>query len=193
MPRWTAIAFVCALIAVTALLLVKGGAPRVGEPAPALVIVPPPKEVPSGPLAEPENLGENPFADAGWNLEAEPVDAGGALLPSGQPPPALPADAPKQVVFGAILVSYRGAQGAAKSARTREEAELEARKLLQAAKTDFAAAVAQGDKGSVDNAGVMPRGILEPAPEYVLFTLGVGDVGGPVDTPPGFLILKRLE
>jgi hypothetical protein len=36
-------------------------------------------------------------------------------------------------------------------------------------------------------------GILEPAPEYVLFTLGVGAVGGPVDTPRGYWIVKRLE
>jgi len=38
----------------------------------------------------------------------------------------------------------------------------------------------------------MPRGVLEPAPEYVLFTTVPGDVGGPVDTPTGYWIVKNI-
>ena len=51
----------------------------------------------------------------------------------------------------------------------------------------------QGDGGSSDDIGHIKLGVLEPAPEYVLFTLAVDAVGGPVDTPRGFWIVKRLE
>jgi parvulin-like peptidyl-prolyl isomerase len=36
-------------------------------------------------------------------------------------------------------------------------------------------------------------GILEPLAEYVLFSLPVDGVGGPVETPRGYWIVKRLE
>jgi hypothetical protein len=39
----------------------------------------------------------------------------------------------------------------------------------------------------------MFRGILEPAPEYVLFMLEKDQVSDPVDTPRGLWIVKRLE
>lgn len=107
--------------------------------------------------------------------------------------PQLPADAPRQVGFGVVLVEYRGAQGASKAARTRAEAAAKAEELRALADKDFASAVKSGDKGSMDNAGSMPRGILEPGPERVLFGLRVGEVGGPVDTPRGYWVVKRLE
>ena len=44
-----------------------------------------------------------------------------------------------------------------------------------------------------DDVGRVKLGVLEPAPEYVLFTLGIDGVGGPVDTPRGYWIVKRLE
>ena len=47
--------------------------------------------------------------------------------------------------------------------------------------------------GSSDDLGRVKQGILEPAPEYVLFTMPVNAVGGPVETPRGFWIVKRLE
>jgi parvulin-like peptidyl-prolyl isomerase len=68
-----------------------------------------------------------------------------------------------------------------------------AKELLPEAKTDFKAAVAKGDKGSQDNLGRIPRGFLEPAPEYVLFSLGKGEIGGPIDTPRGYWIVQRIE
>jgi len=128
------------------------------------------------------------------------VDAGGTLLLSGEAAPALPADAPKSVVFGVVLVYYRGAQGqpgaprVPPTARSREAALELAKQLAELAKTDFKAAVGKGDKpGSMENAGRIPRGVLEPAPEYVLFSLAKGGVSEPVDTPRGYWILTRIE
>jgi parvulin-like peptidyl-prolyl isomerase len=79
------------------------------------------------------------------------------------------------------------------STRSKADARTLSAKLLAAAEQDFHAAVQQGDTGSADDVGRVKLGILEPAPEYVLFTLGVGAVGGPVDTPRGYWIVKRLE
>lgn len=121
------------------------------------------------------------------------ADAGGALLLSGERPPALAADAPKSVTWGVVLVVYQGAQLAPATARSREAALVLAKELAEVAKTDFKAAVAKGDKGSMDNAGKMPRGVLEPAPEFVLFSLKKDEVSGPVDTPRGFWIVRRIE
>ena len=41
----------------------------------------------------------------------------------------------------------------------------------------------------------MPRGMLEPAPEYVLFSLPKDGVSEPVDTPRGFhrQSVKRMD
>jgi hypothetical protein len=121
----------------------------------------------------------------------ENADAG-ATLPDGTPVPALESSAPQKVIFGVILVHYRGAQGAPRDARTREAAQELAEKLAKEAKEDFAAAARQADVG-LDNAGEMRRGVLEPGPEYTLFNLAVGDVGGPVDSPRGFYVFKRIE
>jgi hypothetical protein len=138
---------------------------------------------------------EAPEEPAGPNGEPSLVattDAGRTLL-TGEVPPALAADAPKSGVFGVILIQYKGAQGAPPNARSREAALELAKQLAAEAKDDFKGAVAKGDKGSMDNAGRMPRGMLEPAPEYVLFSLRKDGVSDPVDTPRGFWIAKRLE
>jgi len=134
-------------------------------------------------------------------LEPEPSerdDAGppGALFDGGAVPP-LPPGSPKQVRFGIVLVSYEGAEPSVGSShpakRSRQEARALAEKLLETAGQDFHAAVQQGDVGSSEDVGRVKLGILEPAPEYVLFTLPVKGVGGPVDTPRGYWIVKRLE
>jgi hypothetical protein len=114
-------------------------------------------------------------------------------LLDGTSPPPLPADAPKSVTFGVILVQYKGAQGAGNVARTREAALELAKQIAADAKTDFKAALGRGDKGSDANMGRMPRGMLEPAPEFVLFTLPKDGVSDPVDTPRGFWIVHRIE
>jgi hypothetical protein len=126
------------------------------------------------------------------------VDAGaGATMLDGTPVPPLPLTVPRQVRFGVVLVSYAGAQpgGASErpSPRSRADARVLADKLLSGALQDFHAAVQQGDPGSTDDVGHVKLGILEPAPEFVLFSLPVDGVGGPVETPRGFWIVKRLE
>jgi hypothetical protein len=127
----------------------------------------------------------------------------GATLPDGTPVPPLPMNAPRQVRFGVVLVSYEGAQPnvAAISeghplrpaTRSKADAHQLAVKLAATAEQDFHAAVQQGDAGSGDDVGRVKIGILEPAPEYVLFTLRVGGIAGPVDTPRGYWVVKRLE
>jgi PPIC-type PPIASE domain len=121
----------------------------------------------------------------------------GTTMPDGSPVPSLPLAVPRQIRFGVVLVSYAGAQpgagGARPSSRSRGDASALAAKLLATADEDFHAAVQQGDWGSADDLGQVKIGILEPAPEYILFTLPVNGVGGPVDTPRGYWIVKRLE
>jgi len=126
------------------------------------------------------------------------ADAGaGATMPDGTAVPPLPASTPRQVRFGVVLVSYAGAQpsagGGRPAARSKADAKALADKLRVAAEQDFHAAVQQGDPGSADDVGRVKLGILEPAPEYVLFTLPVHGVGAPVDTPRGYWIVRRLE
>lgn len=130
--------------------------------------------------------------DAGEPEPTGPSDAG-TTLGDGEAPPALANEAPKSVTFGVIIVTYKGAQAAPPTARSKEEALALAKQLAEEAKTDFKAAVAKGDKGSMENAGRMPRGMLEPAPEFVLFSLAKGAVSEPVDTPRGYWVMQRIE
>jgi hypothetical protein len=141
--------------------------------------------------------------EAMWPELADPAmggdggSAGPAGLIEGMPVPPLPASAPRTVRFGVALVSYAGAQpnagGGRPSRRSKADARALAETLLQLAREDFHAAVQKGDVGSADDVGRVKVGILEPAPEYILFTLPVGTVGGPVETPRGYWIVKRLE
>jgi hypothetical protein len=126
------------------------------------------------------------------------LDGGaGMTMPDGLPVPPLPFTVPRQVRFGVVLVSYAGAQpspgGGRPVARSSADARALADSLLATAQQDFHAAVQRGDSGSAEDIGRVKVGILEPAPEYVLFTLPVGGVGRPVDTPRGYWIVKRLE
>ncbi|HEX4445576.1 MAG TPA: hypothetical protein VH044_02525 [Polyangiaceae bacterium] len=126
------------------------------------------------------------------------IDGGvGTVLPDGAPVPPLPLNVPRHVRFGVVLVSYSGAQpsagGGHPTTRSRADAKVLAAKLLATAQQDFHAAVQQGDAGSSDDVGQVRLGVIEPAPEYVLFTSPVDAVAGPVDTPRGYWIVKRLE
>jgi hypothetical protein len=124
--------------------------------------------------------------DAG--LRAAPA-ASSTLEPIG----LLPSGSPKMVRFGVILVQYRGAQGAPAGSRSKDDALSLARSIAEAARGDFKSQVSKGDPGSMEDAGRIPRGVLEPASEYALFTLAAGSVSDPVDTPRGFWIVKRIE
>ena len=132
-------------------------------------------------------------------LQGEPrLDGGaGATLFDGSAVPPLPMNAPRQVRFGVVLIGYAGAQpgpGTTRpSTRSKPDARALALKLATAAQQDFHMAVQQGDAGSADDIGRVKLGILEPAPEYVLFTLPIDGVGGPVETPRGYWIVKRVE
>ena len=197
------LALVFGLIVVGAVALIVGERPHKGTPTTTEAVRDAgqhggPSE---GPPTPPGDGG--PAGDAGASTEegtASPEspfgdpDAGRTLLGGGAPPP-LAVEAPKSVVFGVILIQYKGAQGAPPNAPPREVALERANKAAADAKTDFKAALATyGDKGlSLENAGRMPRGMLEPAPEYVLFSLPKGGVSDPVDTPRGFWIVHRIE
>ena len=117
----------------------------------------------------------------------------GRKLADGSDPPALPSGAPRRVRFGVTLVRYRGAQLAPADAPARDVALERAQALSRLAKDDFPAAVRAGDVGSNVDIGAVKRGVLEPATEYVLFTLPVGWTSEVLDTPRGFWIVKRLR
>jgi len=203
MERWTAVVFAGLLVAVTATVLVMRGGPdaknhAVDAGAPIAADAGTPIAADAGALTDAAAAAA--LTDASEEMPQLPAnlgalgasDAGGTLL-TGQAPPALAGDTPKSVVFGVILVQYKGAQGAPPSARSRDAALELAKQLAAEARTDFKAAVAKGDSGSMENAGRMPRGMLEPAPEYVLFSLPKDGVSDPVDTPRGFWIARRIE
>jgi hypothetical protein len=108
--------------------------------------------------------------------------------------PELPASAPNRVGFGAVVFAYRGAQSAPADARSKEDARKKALETIELAQKDFAAAVQKGDRGSTTDAGRLPRGVIEPPIEYVLFTLEKGKVHPePIDTPRGFWVVRRNE
>lgn len=130
---------------------------------------------------------------AAAELELEP-STGFDTLPDGRRVPELPATAPTTLRFGVVLFSYAGAQAASGALRSKEAAKQRAQSVIEEAKRDFKAAVAKGDPGSTADAGRIPRGVLEPAVEYVLFTLEKGAVHPePVDTPRGYWVVKRTD
>ncbi len=116
----------------------------------------------------------------------------GVPLPAGRAVPDLPPDAPARASFGVVLITYRGAESAPPDARPKDAALKLAQALLPDAKLNFDEAVKKGDTGSTVDAGMIPRGVLEPEVEYALFTLKKGQVyDSPLDTPRGFWILRR--
>lgn len=193
MQRWSALALVGILLACAALLVL-----RVGPTMPVAAADGSTSAVGSASASPAGSAVGADLALPGLDVDPAPLEEPearppGSQLPGGVPAPALPEGAPRSVVFGVVLVEYRGAQGANRRQRDRAAAEALARELADQARKDFAAAVAKGDPGSAENAGAIPRGVLEPGPEHTLFSLAVGEVGGPVDTPRGFWIVKRLE
>ncbi|MDF3068816.1 MAG: hypothetical protein K0R38_4417 [Polyangiaceae bacterium] len=192
MQRTTSVTVGLLAVAALAAALVLGLRPkRTPEPAPA------PK--PSVALSAALSAAPTPSASAAPKPEddanAEPGVADGfETFPDGGKVPELPASAPARVGFGAVVFTYRGAQGAPADARTKEEAKKRATESIELASKDFAAAVAKGDRGSTTDAGRLPRGVIEPPIEYVLFMLEKGKVHpDPVDTPKGYWVVRRNE
>ena len=139
----------------------------------------------------------SPDLDAGADLDAAaavPFTEGFETFPDGGKVPELPNSAPQEVSFGVVQFAYQGAQFAGSDARTKDLARQKAEAALDLAKHDFAAAVGKGDRGSTSDAGRIPRGVLEPPIEYVLFMLDRGSVSPAViDTPRGYWILRRND
>ncbi len=135
-------------------------------------------------------------AEVGSQTEAAPRQPDAREIPSGMDAhqPLLPPTAPNDVVFGAILITFEGVQGAPNKARTKGAALELAKRLLSVAQGNFEDATKQGDPGSTANAGSIRRGILEPAVEYALFTLDKGAVyPEPIETPRGYWIMRRIR
>ncbi len=205
MQRWTALLFF-GLVVLAAVLVVTtkpAGRPLPTASAEASASGMPAALAPNGGVVVVANTSmAAPAVTANLDLDAgalppitdepsENADAG-ATLSDGTPAPQLGASAPKSVQFGVILVQYKGAQGAPRDARSKEDAQALAATIAQEAKDDFAAAARKADVG-VEQAGSMVRGVLESGPEYTLFSLEVGAVSAPVDSPRGFYVFKRLE
>src|SRR4051812_26793006 len=149
MQRWTAFVFAALTAAfVLAVVLGRGTAkgPVVGldagVDASADAAPDAPSGVDGGEVADAGDAVEDPIA--GDPTLTGGSDAGTRLL-TGEPAPALAAEAPKSIVFGVILVTYKGAQGAPTNARSRDAALELAKQLATDAKQDFKATVAKGD------------------------------------------------
>ena len=138
-----------------------------------------------------------PALDAGTDSDAAapvPFTEGFETFPDGGKVPELPNAAPAEVSFGVVQFTYQGAQFSAPDSRSKEQARQKAEAALDLAKHDFAAAVGKGDRGSTSDAGRIPRGVLEPPIEYLLFMLDKGTVSPAIiDTPRGFWILRRND
>jgi hypothetical protein len=106
---------------------------------------------------------------------------------------AMPSGAPRSVRLGVVLVQFAGAEGASSSARAKPDALKHALELAEQAKTDWKGAVKAGDVGSSDDIGRIPRGVLDPHTELVVFSLEKDGISEPLETPKGYWIVRRAE
>jgi hypothetical protein len=192
MRTWSAIVMGLLLAGAIALVVLKGGPPKPkGASADAGTDADADASDAAALVADAAEPDAGTDEDGGTAEPPGPSDAGTTI--DGEAPPPLANEAPKSVTFGVIVVTYKGAQAAPPNARSKDEALALAKQLAEEAKGDFKATVAKGDKGSMENAGRMPRGMLEAAPEFMLFSLAKGGVSEPVDTPRGYWIMQRIE
>jgi len=201
--RWANILLGGAVIALVVALVYKSTARPAGSAAAAVASseagAGAASAVPAADAAPPDlaaaDAGTDPILDAIGTTgpDTRPQSGVGSRLADGSPVPPLPASAPRTARFGVILVTYAGAQGAPATARSKADAAALAATLAGDARSDFRGAVGRGDPGSSADVGRVPRGVLELAPEYALFTLAPGGVSDPVDTPRGFWIIQRIE
>jgi len=179
------------LAALTGVILVMHDSPK-----------PPLKAKPAASAAPSANVAASASASASAAVDAGPPDDAGTTpftegfetFADGGKVPDLPNSAPQELSFGVVQFTYQGAQFASSDARSKEAARQKAEATLELAKHDFAAAVGKGDRGSTADAGRIPRGVLEPPIEYVLFTLDKKTVySSVIDTPRGFWIVRRND
>jgi len=179
------------LAALTGVILVMHDSPK-----------PPLKAKPAASAAPSANVAASASASASAAVDAGPPDDAGTTpftegfetFADGGKVPDLPNSAPQELSFGVVQFTYQGAQFAGSDARSKEAARQKAEATLELAKHDFAAAVGKGDRGSTADAGRIPRGVLEPPIEYVLFTLDKKTVySSVIDTPRGFWIVRRND
>jgi hypothetical protein len=185
MQRWSAVVVGAFMMLMIGALVLKGGHRTFITEAPH-----------SDAGVERQGSGEGGILDDPMFADDLEMDAGqkaAAVGADAEPAAPLPSGSPKMVRFGVILIQYRGAQAAPTSSRSKEDALILAHSVAEAARIDFRTQVARGDSGSMDDAGRIPRGVLEPSVEYALFTLSAGGVSEPVDTPRGYWIVKRIE
>jgi hypothetical protein len=174
--------------ALTGVILISHDSPK-REPGPAAKTAPSASAAAKAAAnAAPLNLDGGVADDAGEISFTE----GFETFPDGGKVPELPDSAPQEVSFGVVQLAYQGAQFAGSDSRTKDQAKQKANEILELAKHDFVAAVAKGDRGSTSDAGRIPRGVLEPPIEYVLFMLEKGAISPtPIDTPRGIWIVRR--
>jgi hypothetical protein len=133
--------------------------------------------------------------DAGASSTGANEGDGGLFLPTLSLGDAgiIPSGAPRSVKIGVVLVSFAGAEGAPSSARSKKDAQAIAERLGGEARADFHHAVTAGDPGSSDDIGRLPRGVLDPRTEVVVFGLSPGDISDVLETPRGYWIVKRID
>lgn len=136
-----------------------------------------------------------PEAEAGAGEALEPApDAGlGAFSLSFDASDLPSSGGPRSVKVGVVLVQWQGAEGASTSTRSKTDALAKATELAAQAKAEFRRAVTQGDPGSAEDIGRIPRGTLDARTEAALFNMTAGDVSDVIETPRGYWIVKRIE
>ena len=182
------------LAALTGVILVSHDRPKPKVSASSPAKVAPSASASARPVASTSSSAVLPEAGVPDDAGAVSFTEGFETFPDGGRVPELPSSAPQQVSFGVVQFVYQGSQFAASDARTKEQARQKAEAALELATHDFAAAVSKGDRGSATDAGRVPRGVLEPPIEYILFTLNKHTVNPAViDTPRGYWIVRRND
>ena len=199
MQRWISLVLGVAVVALAAILVMRAGSSHGALPAGdgGLGRGDGGAGSRSGDAAESPDAERLPDLPTFPMLEPRGQDGGvGWTMPDGTPVPPLPATAPRQVKIGGVLVVYAGAEAAPKGSRSKAAAKELADKLDADAKNEFHSAVVnlKADQGmAFDEIGLIYRGSLEPAIEYIVFDLPVGGVSDVIETPRGYWIVKRIE
>jgi peptidyl-prolyl cis-trans isomerase SurA len=109
-------------------------------------------------------------------------------------------DPPAELSASHVLVAYTGAEDCpAGVTRSRDEAQERARRiaiLLRTGTSDLASLARRysDDPSAERNEGYLgsfARGEIEPAVEQTLLELKVGEIGGPVESPHGWHVIRR--